>query len=88
MKFSFQCESCGRKLGLREIAQDGRSMQAGPGGDHSGKDPRRFPHTFGRGGWNMCLINPTSVVSHLAEIKWVWRSTPSAVSNFRTGRRQ
>ena len=41
-------------------------MRTGPGGDHSGEDPRRFPLTFGRGLWTMCLINPTSVVSHLA----------------------
>ena len=52
-----------------EEAQVGLSLRAGPGGDNSSQDPRRFPPSFHGGKWSCCLINPTSVCAHLADIK-------------------
>ena len=45
------------------------SFRAGPGGDNTSQDPRRFPPTFHGGRWTCCLINPTSVGAHIADLK-------------------
>ena len=52
-----------------EKAQLGLNLRAGPGGENGSQDPRRFPPTFHGGRWSCCLINPTSVCAHIADIK-------------------
>ena len=45
------------------------SLAAGPGGENGSQDPRRFPPSFHGGNWTCCLINPTSVGAHIADLK-------------------
>ena len=52
-----------------EEAQLGMSLEAGPGGENGSQDPRRFPPSFHGGNWTCCLINPTSVGAHIADLK-------------------